>query len=52
MRRALNSAAGLTNRLLAFSRRQPLSPKPIEPDRFIAGMEELSAAHARAGDRG
>jgi signal transduction histidine kinase/CheY-like chemotaxis protein len=41
MRRALNSAAGLTNRLLAFSRRQALQPKRIEPDRFIAGMREF-----------
>jgi signal transduction histidine kinase len=41
MRRALNSAAGLTNRLLAFSRRQALQPKRIEPDRFIDGIKEF-----------
>ncbi len=41
MRRALNSAAGLTNRLLAFSRRQSLQPKRIEPDNFIAGIREF-----------
>jgi signal transduction histidine kinase len=41
MRRALNSAAGLTNRLLAFSRRQALQPKRIEPDRCINGMKEF-----------
>jgi signal transduction histidine kinase/CheY-like chemotaxis protein len=41
MRRALSSAAALTNRLLAFSRRQALQPKRIEPDRFIAGMKEF-----------
>ncbi len=41
MRRTLNSAAGLTNRLLAFSRRQALQPKRIEPDRFINGMREF-----------
>ena len=41
MRRALNSAASLTNRLLAFSRRQILQPKRIEPDNFIAGLQEF-----------
>jgi signal transduction histidine kinase/CheY-like chemotaxis protein len=41
MRRVLNSAAGLTNRLLAFSRRQALQPTRIEPDHFIAGMKEF-----------
>ena len=41
IRRALNSAASLTNRLLAFSRRQILQPKRIEPDHFIAGMQEF-----------
>ncbi len=41
MRRALNSATGLTSRLLAFSRRQALQPKRIEPDHFIAGMKEF-----------
>jgi PAS domain S-box-containing protein len=34
-------AATLTERLLAFSRRQPLSPKPLNPNRLIAGMSEL-----------
>ena len=34
-------AATLTERLLAFSRRQPLSPKPLDPNRLIAGMSEL-----------
>ena len=32
MRRALNSAAGLTNRLLAFSRRQALQPNASSPN--------------------
>jgi CheY-like chemotaxis protein len=36
-------AARLTSRLLAFSRQQPLSPKPVEPNRLVAGMEELLA---------
>jgi CheY-like chemotaxis protein len=34
-------AATLTHRLLAFSRRQPLSPHPIDPNRMVAGMAEL-----------
>lgn len=36
-----NRAAALTQRLLAFSRRQPLQPKVIEPNRMVAGMSEL-----------
>jgi signal transduction histidine kinase len=34
-------AAKLTERLLAFSRRQPLDPKPIRPNELIAGMSDL-----------
>lgn len=34
-------AAALTQRLLAFARRQPLSPKPLDLDRLVAGMSEL-----------
>ncbi|WP_408078046.1 PAS domain S-box protein [Sphingomonas plantiphila] len=34
-------AAALTQRLLAFSRRQPLAPKPIDADRLVAGMSDL-----------
>ena len=34
-------AAALTQRLLAFSRRQTLDPKPVDANRLIAGMEEL-----------
>jgi signal transduction histidine kinase/ActR/RegA family two-component response regulator len=34
-------AATLTGRLLAFSRQQPLSPEPIEPNRLVSGMSEL-----------
>jgi PAS domain S-box-containing protein len=34
-------AASLTQRLLAFSRRQPLAPKPISVDRLVSGMAEL-----------
>jgi signal transduction histidine kinase len=38
---ASQRAATLTARLLAFSRRQPLDPKPISVDRLLAGMTEL-----------
>ncbi len=34
-------AATLTQRLLAFARRQPLSPRPLEPNRLVLGMSEL-----------
>ncbi len=34
-------AAALTHRLLAFSRRQTLDPRPVEIDRIIASMEDL-----------
>ncbi len=34
-------AAALTHRLLAFSRRQTLDPKPVDVKQLAAGMEEL-----------
>ena len=34
-------AAALTQRLLAFSRRQTLDPRPTDIDRLVAGMEDL-----------
>jgi PAS domain S-box-containing protein len=34
-------AATLTQRLLAFARRQPLSPRPLEPNKLLLGMSEL-----------
>jgi len=34
-------AASLTQRLLAFSRQQALSPEFVEPNRMIAGMSDL-----------
>ena len=34
-------AAALTQRLLAFSRRQPLDPKRVDANRLVGGMEEL-----------
>jgi signal transduction histidine kinase len=36
-----NRAAGLTHRLLAFSRRQSLDSKPVEMNRLVASMGEL-----------
>ncbi|WP_267427223.1 PAS domain-containing sensor histidine kinase [Methylobacterium sp. GC_Met_2] len=38
---AAKRAASLTHRLLAFSRRQTLDPKPTNVNRLISGMEEL-----------
>ncbi len=34
-------AASLTQRLLAFSRRQPLDPKPLEVNALVSGLSEL-----------
>ena len=34
-------AAALVKRLLAFSRQQPLDPKPIDANKFVAGLSEL-----------
>jgi PAS domain S-box-containing protein len=34
-------AASLTQRLLAFSRRQPLAPKPLDLDKLASGMSDL-----------
>ncbi len=38
---AARRAAALTHRLLAFSRRQTLDPKPTDANRLIAGLEDL-----------
>ena len=38
---AAKRAAALTHRLLAFSRRQTLMPRPIDVNRLVADMEEL-----------
>jgi PAS domain S-box-containing protein len=38
---AAKRAAGLTHRLLAFSRRQTLDPKPTDVNRLVLGMEDL-----------
>ncbi|HEX2528960.1 MAG TPA: PAS domain S-box protein [Geminicoccus sp.] len=36
-----NRAAALTHRLLAFSRRQPLDPKPLRANPLLGSMEDL-----------
>jgi signal transduction histidine kinase len=36
-----NRAASLTNRLLAFSRQQPLAPEVLDANQLVAGMSEL-----------
>ncbi|WP_128564838.1 PAS domain-containing protein [Methylobacterium crusticola] len=38
---AAKRAAALTHRLLAFSRRQTLDPKPTNVNRLVTGMQEL-----------
>ena len=38
---AAKRAAALTHRLLAFSRRQTLDPRPTDVNRLVSGMEEL-----------
>ncbi|WP_394762871.1 PAS domain-containing protein [Phenylobacterium sp.] len=38
---AAKRAAALTQRLLAFSRRQTLDPKAVDVNRLVAGLEEL-----------
>jgi PAS domain S-box-containing protein len=38
---AAKRAAALTHRLLAFSRRQTLDPKPTDINQLVAGMKEL-----------
>jgi signal transduction histidine kinase len=37
----VDRATTLTHRLLAFSRRQPLDPKPVDANRLIAGMLDM-----------
>jgi PAS domain S-box-containing protein len=36
-----NRAAALTHRLLAFARRQPLEPKPVNANTLVASLEDL-----------
>lgn len=39
--RGAQRAAALTSRLLAFSRRQPLDPKPLDLNKFLSGTSEF-----------
>ncbi len=39
--RGAQRAASLTHRLLAFSRQQPLDPKPVDLSRLVSGMSDL-----------
>jgi signal transduction histidine kinase len=39
--RGTQRAASLTGRLLAFARRQTLDPRPLDPNRLVAGVVEL-----------
>jgi signal transduction histidine kinase/ActR/RegA family two-component response regulator len=41
MRNAAERGAGLTRQLLAFARRQPLKPEPVDLARQLGGMREL-----------
>ena len=36
-----NRAAALTHRLLAFARRQPLVPKPVDANQLVISLEDL-----------
>lgn len=36
-----NRAAALTHRLLAFSRRQPLDPRPVDVNHLLVSMEDM-----------
>ncbi|HWA29978.1 MAG TPA: ATP-binding protein [Rhizomicrobium sp.] len=46
---SLRRAASLTQRLLAFARRQPLTPKPVDLSELVSGMAEL--IHQSTGER-
>jgi len=41
--RSVRRAASLTQRLLAFSRRQTLDPRPTDVNRLVQGMQEMVA---------
>ncbi len=41
IKRSSERAAGITSRLLAFARRQPLEPQPTDVNKLVAGMSEL-----------
>jgi PAS domain S-box-containing protein len=41
VKRNASRAASLTQRMLAFSRQQPLQPTPINPNKLLSGMMDL-----------
>jgi CheY-like chemotaxis protein len=41
VKRSAVRAASLTQRMLAFARRQPLQPRTIDPNKLVAGMADL-----------
>ena len=41
IKRNADRGASLTQRLLAFSRRQPLQPSPISPNQLVSGITEV-----------
>ncbi|WP_159729023.1 ATP-binding protein [Methylosinus sp. Ce-a6] len=49
IRKATTSASNLIDRLLAFSRRQTLLPRVIEPDRLVVGLEDMLRRTLGAG---
>ena len=49
---AAKRAAALTHRLLAFSRRQTLDPKPTDINRLALDMVDMVPADRRTGDHG
>jgi len=51
MRRAVERGAGLTRQLLAFSRRQPLQPRPVKLATQLKEMRELLERSLRADIR-
>ncbi len=46
---AANRAAALTHRLLAFSRRQTLAPRPMDVNHLVSGMQEMVQRTAGPG---
>ena len=51
MRAAAERGATLTGQLLAFARRQPLVPRPVDLNAVIDGMQDLLRQRARQRDR-
>ena len=49
IRKAANRASNLTRQLLAFSRRQPFSPKVLDLNAAVQDAERLAAPHPAGG---